>query len=56
MEVQSKQGPMVGWAVRKYGGNSKAMFIQSKWVRKTHKARARRSHTGHRDKLKSINH
>ena len=34
MEVQSKQGPMVGWAVRKDTGTSKAMFIQSTWERK----------------------
>ena len=27
MEVQSKQGSMVGWAVRKDGGASKAMSI-----------------------------
>ena len=26
MEVQSKQGSMVGWVVRKDGGASKAMF------------------------------
>ena len=43
---------MVGWEVRKDGGASKAMFIWSKWESKTHKARARRSQTGHRDKLK----
>ena len=52
MEVQSKQSPMVEWAVRKDGGASKAMFIQSNWESQTHKARARRSHTGHRDKFK----
>ena len=51
MEVESKQGPMVGWAVRKDSGTSKAMFIQSNWKRnkETHKARARRSHTRHRE-------
>ena len=27
IEVQSKQDPIVGWAVRKDGGASKAMFI-----------------------------
>ena len=27
MEFQSKQGPMVGWSVRKDGGASKATFI-----------------------------
>ena len=51
MEVQSKQGPIMGWAAQKDGGASKTMFIQST-ESKTHKARARRNHTGHRDKLK----
>ena len=31
MEVQSKQGPMVGWAVQKDGVTSKVMFMQSYW-------------------------
>ena len=52
MEVQSKLGPMVGWPVRKDVGTSKAMFMWSNWESKTHKARARRSHTAHRDRLK----
>ena len=41
----------MGWAAQKDGGASKTMFIQST-ESKTHKARARRNHTGHRDKLK----
>ena len=38
MEVQSKLGSMVEWPVRKDGGASKPMFIQSNWESKTHEA------------------
>ena len=37
----------MGWTGQKDGGASKTMFIQSDWESKTHKARARRNHTGH---------